>query len=274
MLNIFDPLFKLSDEDLLSVDENGPLNRNNIDGTITNMVKSISQSMGYNTCTQFNIDNFSQLDNLYLQYPEEGEINLYSATKSIVIPIFNEKVNNNKLLNELTNANVSFIVITPKNDRINGISSNEPKYSITDGTGNPSSGSELNYNRLTNIRFYRYANIDNEHKYDYNPCYLDIIAPIYYGYYDIDNIKEVKVCIQNCFNFYMNQQIMEGLPNLLPFLPTEFNKYTVYDSGNIGPLNGNPLFSDRIQINDFSQLQNRLYCHIYNNFYCLSNEEE
>ena len=116
MLNIFDPLFKLDDEDLLSVDENGPLSPSNIDTTITNMVKSISESMGYNTCTEFGIDNFSQLDNLYLQYPEEGEIDLYSATKSIVIPIFNEKVNDDGRLDDLSNANVSFIVITPRNN--------------------------------------------------------------------------------------------------------------------------------------------------------------
>ena len=266
MLNVFDPLFILEDNDLLSVGVNGSLSPENIDETINTMVQSIANSMGYNTCTSFDKTSFTQLDALY------------ENSKSIVIPIFNEKVDSNSSLgNTLTNANVSFLVITPKCGVISKTSENH--YYCTDSTGTKiedlSSVGKVMCSRLTNIRFYRYANITNTKKYDCNPCCLDIISPIYYGYkLDTNNneVKYVKVCIENIANFYMSQQVMEFIPYTLPISPTDYASFVTNTNKikQIGDDNIN-FDNDIIDINSFNS-KNPFCCHIYNKFYCISNE--
>ena len=259
MLNVFDPLFLLNDNDLLSVEDNGPLNNDNINTTIEEMVERIAYSMGYDTCEGININNYTDLDYLY------------TNNNSIVIPIFNEKVvtidGTKELGDTLTNANVSFVVITPKCGNID-----KPKdknsYCCTDNDGYIlDQPGNVMYNRLTNIRFYRYAS--NE-KFDYIPNNLDILAPIYYCYKGSTSteIEEVKLCIEGCFNFYMNQQVVEGFHDFLPFYPTTFYDYCV-ESNHIKCLNNNNLDFNKLMSNINDLGNDSMCCHIYNNFYLI-----
>lgn len=255
MLNIYDPTFYLEDSDLLSVE--GPLSSDNISTTIGNMVKNIASSMGYNTCKSFDYNNFTNLDSIY------------DTTKSLVIPIFNEIINSDQTLgNTLTNANVSFLVLTPRCGEIEP--SDNDHYNCTGSTGQIlndglSAVPNVMCKRLTNIRLYRYLN-DNG-KYDCSPICLDIISPIYYGYNSTS--KEVKLCIEGISNFYIKQQIMTILPKFLPLYPSNFILPFVSDIKPISDDSDSIFISNDIQINDIETNANA--CHIYSNFYLLEN---
>ena len=200
----------------------------------------------------------------------------------MVIPIFNESGSNTSLGNTLTDANVSFLVLTPRCGEI------EPTYTegdvkhyyCTDSTGQQIS--DVNYYgkvmcyRLTNIRLYRYLN-DNG-KYDCSPICLDIISPIYYGYNDNANSKEVKLCIQDISNFYMKQQIMTIIPEKLPLDPTNIMLPGV---DNIKPISEDEdatFITNDVQINNIERNGTEINpltiaCHIYSNFYLLENQD-
>lgn len=273
MLNIYDPTFYLEESDFLSVD--GPLSSDNIDTTISDMVKNIANSLGYNECTSFDYNSFRNLDNIY------------DTTKSLVIPIFNEIADlvdsSYKLESTLTNANVSFLVLTPKCGEIKetGIAGHVKHYSCTNHEGkqlggNPSTVGKVMCKRLTNIRLYRYLNdLSDDGKYDYNPICLDIISPIYYGYNDNDDSKEVMLCIEGVSNFYMKQQIMTISPeNKLPLYPSNISRPMVGSTSiNIKPIGGDSFEMNNVNINDLLEEYIDIYaCHIYSKFYLLENK--
>lgn len=276
MINIYDTLFKLDDNDLLSVDENGPLSPVNINNTIQNMVMGIANTLGYSNVSEFDYNNFTSLDCIY------------DNNKSLCIPIFNEKVNNDYgydiLGSNLTDSNVSFVILTPKSGKIKKpvIDGNSTEnYCCTNESGDilddedikkvnntDTYGSGVMCDRLYNLKLFRYANQDNNYKFDCHPIDLDLITGLYYGYKKNDNndIEEVELCIDGCCNFYFYQQIMEVKISPYPVIqivPNNFNDYLVL-KGNIKTLGNNSLFSDSFNINNFMFPR---YCHIFNKIY-------
>lgn len=264
MLNIYDPLFILEDNDLLSVEEDGPLNPLNIENTINNMAINIANSMGYTKCTSFGIDSYTLLDNIY------------NNNNSIAIPIFNElneEENGEKILrNKLTDSNVSFLILTSKSGIIT--KNENDNYSSTSIEGNIYDDLNLigktKCDRLINLRFYRYINQDNDYKFDFYPIILDIIRPVYYGYKNIDNNEEVQLCIGELCNFLLKQQVAEfNIRYDFPLYPTNNDKYL---SNKIYPINKNDTNIDYVN-SDLNPLDIIRYCHIFNKFYLFSEEE-
>lgn len=280
MINIYDPLFKLGDDDLLSV--NGPLSSTNINDTIKDMVMGIASTLGYANVSEFDYNTPFYLDCIY------------DNSKSLCIPIFNEKVNNNELGYTLTDSNVSFLILTSKSGKINHPFFGTPtdNYCCTYENGeifndqdiekvNNYTGSGVMCKRLYNLKLFRYANQDNGYKFDSHPIDLDLITGLYYGYKknnNNDNIEEVELCIDDFCNFYFNQQIMEirindqndlNIINTYPYIriiPNNYYNYLV-PKNNIKKLGNDSSFNYSFNINKFSEFDASFCCHIFNKIY-------
>lgn len=267
MLNIFDPLFNLEDNDFLSVNNDGPLSDGNIENTIKTGVSKIAAINGYTTVQDISFNNHTGMDNLY------------KNDRSFIIPIFFEKPVNGTLGNSLTDANVSYMVITSLSGTIskpsatiNGETTTLDTYSATTVDGTTIYGTSVHFlgtvsgDMLINLKFYRYMNT----KLDYNPITSNFISQFYYYY--IDSTGEVPReelgLFTDLFNLSLKQQLIVNINwNFVP----KNHSYTL-TSGNITAIGGsNPGFVDMVGNNDRYA---RNTCHCYNKIYMAYNQEE
>jgi len=278
MLNVFNGLFNIKENDYLSTSENGPLNSDNIKLTIDKMVEKVTFLLGYTSFTPFTYKDYHNLDALY------------NDDQSIIIPIFNENYydyktkNDNQLPDNLIDANVSLLVITSKSGDISPIdSTSNAKYCI-DGQGiatknddnsnitivdDKTLGKVLS-NRLINLKLYRHAyTSNNSNNFDYHPICYDAIDTCCYCHtkktIDNNEKEDVKVCI-NGYSFYIRSQVLAIDYNSTCYLlPTVLSNFVTDDAK---PLNENGISS-----NDFGYInnlnENVKYCRIFNYFYKL-----
>lgn len=238
MLYVCDTVFELGTSDFLSVDASdtgAPLNSDNIEETIDNMVMNITGAMGYTKCTPFGIDNYTMLDALY----EED--------KSVVIPVFieNFKDKTDDELKSLTPANVSFVVLTSVSGTIQK-PEGEDNYCSTDVNGvlkENDIGKKLYGFRLVNFRYYRYARDD---KFDCYPICSDIATVCYYVYKE--GIDECAIMLDKTA-FCLGSQVVVGTEQ--KFFPIKYfpnsSIFTFYTS------DPHPLGEDYINAENFSE---------------------
>lgn len=237
MITVFDPLFKLDTNEVISASD---LNDTNIE----EQVGIIAGSMGLNTVTGYTIG--ANLPNTTLKAIDE---NLYNYGSKIIIPILFETPSSGALGNAYTDANVAYLVISSKNATTNQTdTSASPHYSITNSGGvmlgnGTASGSysadivrfyeftkpslftqsddiEVAGLRLVNYRLYRSV------KDDY-PIAFDNIENLFYGYKvnASDSTKYDEVVISSFgFSLSLVQQVLCVANNngqTFPILPTD-----------------------------------------------------
>lgn len=241
MITVFDPLFKLDTNEVISVSDL-------TDTNIGEQVGIIAGSMGLNTVTGYTIG--AGLPTTTLNAIDE---NLYNYGSKIIIPIMFETPSSGALGNTYTNANVAYLVISPKNATTEKTdTSASPHYSITDNGGamigdgtasgnnsadevrfsalfkpdniTPSTDIKVAGIRLVNYRLYRSV------KDDY-PIVFDNVEILFYGYKTttssgdpaVTTIDEV-VITSNSFSLSLVQQVLcVGNYNgqTFPILPTD-----------------------------------------------------
>lgn len=272
MLNIFDPLFNLEDNDFLSVNNDGPLSDGNIDNTIKTGVSKIAAINGYTTVQDISFNNHTGMDNLY------------KNDRSFIIPIFFEKPVNDTLGNSLTDANVSYMVITSLSGTIskpsvtiNGETTTQDTYSATtvdgtnvDGTNvdgiNVHSPGTVSGEMLINLKFYRYMNT----KLDYNPITSNFISQFYYYYINStgEAPREELGLFTDLFQLSLKQQLIAGIN--WNFIPK--NRECTVKSGNITAIGGSTAgFIDIFNVNNIYTTGT---CHCYNKIYMAYNQED
>jgi len=259
MLNIFDPLFNLEDNDFLSVNNDGPLSDGNIDNTIKTGVSKIAAINGYTTVQDISFNNHAGMDYIY------------ENDRSFIIPIFFEKPVNGTLGNSLTDANVSYMVITSLSGTIskpsvtiNGETTIQDTYSATtiDGT-KVNTGIDIFNDMLINLKFYRYMNT----KLDYNPITSNFISKFYYYYISVEGGRQDLGLYTNLFNVSFKQQIIGNINR--NFIPK--NKVCTVKWSNIKAIGkDDPGFID--MNGNYSSYLN--CCHCYNKIYMAYNIEK
>lgn len=233
MLYVCDTTFQIGANDLLAVDNDGPLSTGKIDETINGMALNIAGAMGYTKCTPFGTDNYTMLDALY----EED--------KSVAIPLFMENFNakNDETLKSLTPANVSFVVLTSVSGNIDKPPGNDNYCSVdSDGYFYETLAEE----RLVNFRYYRYARDD---KFDCYPICSDIYSSCYYIHNKDDEVTDCAVMLKGTA-FCLGSQLVVGSEKSM-FLPIDYfpisNYYTFYTT------EAHPLGEDFIGVENASE---------------------
>lgn len=267
MINVYDPLFKIETNDYKSV---------LTEEQITEQVTNIAGRMGYSNVIMGKNDNLENIKTILDTY-------LYKSGVSIVIPIPNERINdNNQLDNVLTAYNLSFVVINQLNSD-NDFDSYLDK-SVTTEDGNVKSDNNivtaLKSNKLFEFRLYRNFN-------DIYPIVLKSVLAVYYGYKSKQEegetsktIKEIEIEINSNCVFYLKNQVFNHSniinDDKLPILPTNYNENVVNSNQDIKSIGSDNSFNANITSlgfimnNDFNTYG--LFCHLTSNIYILTNE--
>lgn len=192
MQYVCDTIFQLADEDFLEAAE---LSSDKIE----EMVLRIADVLGYSTCTSFGNSEYTTLDALY------------DENKSVVIPYFVEDFSDSsKDYTSLTQANVSFMVLTSKSGVID-----KPDGQLN--YCNPSEDSDPAKERVVNLKYYRYA---RENKFDCYPVTSDFITKLFYEY--DDTAESCKVTFGETY-LYMKEKVIGAFGTAtynMPLLPT------------------------------------------------------
>ena len=259
MLNIFDPLFNLEDNDFLSVGNEGPLSDGNINTTIKTGVSKIAAINGYTEVQDISFNNHTGMDHIY------------ENDRSFIIPIFFENPVDDTLGNSLTDANVSYMVITSLSGKINkptittnGNKETQSTYSATNLNGESVDiSSDVLGRMLINLKFYRYMNT----KLDYNPITSNFRSELYYYYISVDEGRQDLGLHTDLFDVSFKQQLIVDINK--NFIPK--NKVCTIDSANIKAIG-----EDRtgfIGMNG-KTLSHSNCCHCYNKIYMAYNIEK
>ena len=254
MLNIFDPLFNLEDKDFLSVEDD--LSEDNIENTIRKAVNNIAAINGYTEVQDIGFSNHILMDHIY------------DNDKSFIVPIFFENPVDGALGNTLTNANVSYMVITSLSGTINKPTINgetQSTYSTIDSNGknHVDSSSDVLEKMLINLKFYRYMN----KKLDYNPITSNFISNFNYCYINIEDGKKELILFTELFELSLVQQLITRLNS--NFIPD--NRVCTVGSDDITAIGGNDPGFIKPSGNSSNNTPNT--CHCYNKIYMAYNQE-